>query len=670
MYQTCAVFQTLLLALCLAFSLKTGQCLKQKYFVKSSVCEIPYINPFAADTMKDFQKRTYRECHNDSDLVTSEFDFKLNQYRLHLHENLARRMLNGSTGNATLECKYQKISRDRIDEKPDNSYSEFKSRPLPDNLLVPKHTDFMITKCYVKDQKKQLKLLQTDGLTFIEEHLQHEDQKRDYAQQQQQKPTPSVLMLGLDSTSRMNLRRAMPQVYKYVSQPGWFELQGYNKVGDNTFPNLLAVLAGHSPNTLSKKCNVSKIGCLDRVPFIWKRFKRSNYTTAFAEDCKGINTFNYLLPGFQVQPVDYYLRPFLVAIESKFPVTKNFGFPFCVGRRLSFDYVWDFGRQFAERFVKNRNIFGFLWSNSFTHDYYTATTALEQLFLKHLHSFEATGLFERSIVILMSDHGHRYNTLRQAASGYYEERLPMMFIYVPPWFRQQYPHLVDNLRKNRNRLSSSYDLHMTLQHLLQLESTSLADFAMKHRSVACPSCQSLLFELPFNRSCQQAGIDEKWCCCHATKTLKKNGFVRTLALAVVRRMNDHLVMRNFSHICHNFTLTHVHKIVRRLEQPADDNSLEEDETVYILQFWTFPNQPRFESTVRWNHRKHKLHMDVEDLSRLSSYNEDSNCINDKIAKKYCICKDSIRTIIRTLKGTTKPTTPRKIVNKDMDIFLG
>ncbi|XP_022226579.2 uncharacterized protein LOC111076866 [Drosophila obscura] len=666
MSRTPAVYRTLLPALCVCFTLQTVLSLGKKYFVKSAACEIPYINPFTDDTMKYFQIRTLKECHNDSDLVTSEFDFEFNRYRLHVHEHLAKRMINGSSGNATLECKYRKIGRDEIDERPDTTYSEFRSRALPDNFLVPRHTDFMITKCYVKEEEKMPKLLQTDGLPFIEDHLRKKEAKayaKQHQKQQQKNPKPSVLIMGLDSTSRMNLRRTMPLVYEYVSQPGWFEMQGYSKVGDNTFPNLLAVLAGHSPKTLAKMCDVLTIGCLDTMPFIWKRFKRFNYTTAYAEDCKKINTFNYLMPGFREQPVDYYLRPFLVAIEENFPVTKEFGMAYCVGRRLSFDYVWDFGQQFIDRFIKKRNLFGFLWSNSFTHDDFTGATALDQLFRKYLQSFEASGLFERSIVIVMSDHGHRYGALRKAAYGYYEERLPMMFIYVPPWFRQKYPHLVDNLRKNRNRLSSNYDLHMTLQHLLQLErSTSMADFAKQHRSVACPSCQSLLFELPFNRSCQQAGIEEKWCCCHPIKTLKKNGFVRTIGLAVVRHMNDHLKVRKLSHICHNFTLTHVHKIDRKLDLPTDDNNLEKDEHVYIMQFWTRPNTPRFEATFRWNYRKHKLHMDVDDLSRLNAYKSDSDCIFDKIAEKYCICKDSIRNIIRPRKRTAKQI--------DMRIFHG
>lgn len=40
----------------------------------------------------------------------------------------------------------------------------------------------------------------------------------------------SVLMLSIDSLSRLNLIRAMPKTAQHLYESGWFELQGYNKV--------------------------------------------------------------------------------------------------------------------------------------------------------------------------------------------------------------------------------------------------------------------------------------------------------------------------------------------------------------------------------------------------------------------------------------------------------
>jgi Protein of unknown function (DUF229) len=49
----------------------------------------------------------------------------------------------------------------------------------------------------------------------------------------------SVLMLGIDSVSRLNLIRAMPNTAQHLYDTGWFELRGYNKVqGDFIFEKL------------------------------------------------------------------------------------------------------------------------------------------------------------------------------------------------------------------------------------------------------------------------------------------------------------------------------------------------------------------------------------------------------------------------------------------------
>ncbi|KAH8255738.1 hypothetical protein KR038_009486, partial [Drosophila bunnanda] len=608
-----------------------GSGVVQQYYVNSSVCKMPYVDPFTSDVMKEFEKHNLTFCTKDKDIVTSIYDFEKHQYRLHINEDVARSTLN-TKRNATLECVYQEISRNNSAKLPDDSYIEFKDRRFVQDQLVPKNTEFMITKCYAKDFKNSSQLLQEDAMTFIPEM-----RTRTTVRTQ-----PSVLIMGLDSISRINLRRSMPLVYNFVSRPGWYEMQGYNKIGDNTYPNLMAVLTGHSEKGAEAVCDVIKPGCLDSLPFIWKRFKSTGYMTAFAEDCQLINTFNYMKGGFIKQPTDYYLRPLLMAIESQFQVTNDYGFPFCVGRHHSFSYVWNFGKQFIDRFLGRSPMFGFLWSNSFTHDYYEGATALDDLFRKYLDSFEEAHLFEQSIVILMSDHGHRYNLLREAASGYFEERMPMMFIYIPPWFRRKHPALVENLEKNRNRLTSNYDIYMTLQHLLQLKSKSMDDFPDDLKAKQCPTCQSLFFEVPFNRTCQMAGIEEKWCCCQPTETIQVSPYVQTIALAMVERMNNHLKEHQLTGLCHNFSLKEVHKVDRKSILATGLEPADKDEHVYIIEFSTAPKKPKFEATARWNNRTNVLlDMDVDELSRLNSYKHDAKCINLKKAKKYCICTDSI-----------------------------
>lgn len=94
----------------------------------------------------------------------------------------------------------------------------------------------------------------------------------------------SVIIFGTDSASRLNMRRHLPKTYQYLTETlGAVELLGYNKVGDNTFPNLIPVLGGLSATELVNHSCVPKKEKFDHCRWIWKDFKKNGYVTAFLE---------------------------------------------------------------------------------------------------------------------------------------------------------------------------------------------------------------------------------------------------------------------------------------------------------------------------------------------------------------------------------------------------
>lgn len=519
-------------------------------------------------------------------------------------------------------------------------------RTLPQDYIVPPEVQYMLVQCSVVNGKEK-RIVQTDGIAFVQDY--EERSSEEHLEELAEEPKPSVIIFGIDSMSRINLRRTMHRTFRYVQQAGWYTLQGLNKVGDNTLPNLLAMLTGYSLEDVAAICDVQEQGCFDQLPFIWKRFKLNNYTTAMAEDCMDISTFNYLKPGFAKQPVDYYLRPLMVAMEKSFQPNPFYDEKTCVGRHLSFAYVWDFAKQFIQRFIRtSRPMFGLFWTNSFTHNKFDKSIALDELFVEYFKQFESNGLFNRSVVILTSDHGMRTGVLRRIPTGYLEERMPMFYIHLPPWFRRRYRRLVANLAKNRNRLSSTFDIYMTLQHLLQLQSTTNAD--IQPNSATCPSCQSLFFPLPINRTCSEAGITEKWCTCHPTATVTTEPYALKMSRAVVQHMNDELVERNLTDLCANYTLVGVTYLDYKIA--FSSNLTDDTAQYYVIQFATQPNAAMFEVTFSWNNRTAAVNMNIQEISRLNFYGHDAKCINDPIAKKYCICKNAIRTTTKNPKTTT------------------
>ncbi|XP_017083069.2 uncharacterized protein LOC108115944 [Drosophila eugracilis] len=602
-----------------------------RFFVETKKCKIPYVDPFEENAMAVFHAEHFESCSNETALVTPIYDVGRQRYMMYINKTLASIILKLNEGE--FNCYYQEITRDREHD----SYDKGERKYFSQNYEVPLHVQGLILACHRLGNESDI--LQSDAYTFIQYKPLPKGLSKAPA-----KRKPSVLMFGIDSLSRINLRRTMPKVYSFLTKTGWYELQGYNKVGDNTFPNLLAILTGYDQEkSLKNVCDWHKKGCLDQMPFIWKYFRNASYLTAYAEDETGIGTFNYFKPGFTEQPTDYYLRPFQKAFESNMNTWKcdDCSMRYCIGRRITSSYVYDMATEFSRRFVEERPIWGLFWSNSFSHDSFQMPSKMEDYVLQYLLDFEADGAFEQSIMIFLSDHGSRYGRIMSLPSGFLEERLPTMFIYLPPWFRDQYPDYVNALKLNQNRLTSNYDLHNTLKHIIEMGGTP--DGLTLPKAADCPKCQSIFHPIDESRTCEDAGIPEHYCTCVPYKRLDSS-WSESIAAMVIGRINEYLAGRNLSDICSKLTLSYVHKteIKIDLDKNFHDDVPFLEEATYRTMFKVKQNSADFRATVLFNNVTNSVEVAVPTISRLDSYEKVSTCVNDKTDKMYCICKSDLK----------------------------
>lgn len=126
----------------------------------------------------------------------------------------------------------------------------------------------------------------------------------------------SILLFGIGSMSRSNFVRNLPETKKYIDEQGWLPLEGYVKVGDDTFSNIVPILTGRTVEQLNKVCHFDKKLELDNCPFIWKNFSKNGYLTSFTENSILTETFNQDKYGFLHSPTDFYSQPFLSATED------------------------------------------------------------------------------------------------------------------------------------------------------------------------------------------------------------------------------------------------------------------------------------------------------------------------------------------------------------------
>ncbi|KAH8245071.1 hypothetical protein KR032_004427, partial [Drosophila birchii] len=422
---------------------------------------------------------------------------------------------------------------------------------------------------------------------------------------------PSVLLLGLESISRMNFKRNMPKTAKFVEQEGWFEMKGYNKLVDNAFPNLCAILSGTKTETT----------CGQRFSKLWNAFQAAGYTTAFGADSQEFP----VPPGFSP---DHQLLPLLEDIsQSMSSVTKH-----CIGRRHSASYLYDFCMQFAQRVIEELNepAFGVFWSSNFTNDYLHGPTSLDETLVEYLGLMGEHHVFERAIVILVSDQGQMSGDLVEEAYGYLEERLPMLHIYLPPWFRQAHPNYTSNLLNNSNQVTSPFDLYNTLRHILNPLATDPVKLTSQ---INCRNSRSLLHPLPFNRSCEDACIGIHWCACNDFQLMQNNLAAYNLAKLVVFRINKWMLKNNFNIHCQRLLLTNLDYGEQSLDK---FRSLNEDFAIFRQRVRTYP-EGVFEYTLPFNQISSEIKdINVKDISSLKNPNS-RNCVRDWTAKKFCVC---------------------------------
>lgn len=105
----------------------------------------------------------------------------------------------------------------------------------------------------------------------------------------------SVMILGLDSVSRLNFLRHMNFTGNILKKHfDSIEFAGFSALSDSAYDNAVALMSGLTNEELGEICIIKgKTENLDNCPFLWKRFKDVGYVTSFAEDIANKGSIHY-----------------------------------------------------------------------------------------------------------------------------------------------------------------------------------------------------------------------------------------------------------------------------------------------------------------------------------------------------------------------------------------
>ncbi|EDW67207.1 uncharacterized protein [Drosophila virilis] len=488
-------------------------------------------------------------------------------------------------------------------------------------------------------------------------------------------PFYNVLMFGFDSLSRNAFMRKLPRSYAYLTeQLGAIVLQGYNIVGDGTPQALVPLLTGYTELELPEtRKRVASAGTVDAYPMIWQDFARLGYLTSFNEDLPYVGTFTYRMNGFDAQPVDHYLRTFYVQASNMLSGSE----PNCVGNQPDHLIMLDYTKNFM---MKYRDLprFVFSFHGGLSHDSINLVGAADDDVHDWLVTLKEKSLLDDTILIFMADHGNRFAEVRATLQGKQEERLPFFSFVFPESFKKRFPQEYKNFVANEHRLTTPFDIHATLKHLIQLQTSglsyltpensydgSISDGSVQPKEIhiseqAMERAISLFEPIPSNRSCADAYIEPHWCACLKWQPLQLNdsryeGIILKAASSIVETINAATQERR--NLCAPLQLQKInwalrlepHKELLQFKSNRDTDGFLADmsghtvvhEELYQLQLVTQPGQALYEASVVHNLHTFIVTSKLSDISRVNKYGTQAKCIyeRDPELRKFCYCRD-------------------------------
>ena len=578
-----------------------------EYILNSENCRIPAVFPFHPSVKDTIEFRPPISCSVETPMLTYIEKF--------VHVTVNRSALRHY--GQVKYCKYYQVFRPSLGDDDVFNISTVGVRFVNSAFVT---FDFIMVQCFNLQDKSVYK--------HYHALIQPKYQKQKESKVQESKPRkPNILMVGIDSVSRLNFLRLMPETRRVLlHELKAFDLKGFNKVADNTLVNILPMTTGSFMHELDVKRGIQSGKLIfDDVPFMWKEFKNMGYTTLLAEDCPLVSMFNYFKEGFNQVPTDYYIRPFMLAIneERRMWSQDHKCFMDKPDSEIILNWLLDFQRYHKK---KQQPYFAFTFLGRFSHDDTNGASEIDILYQIFMQTLIREGLLDNTILLFFSDHGSRYGTTAHTSMRQFEARLPFFFILPPR-------HLLtgeesQNLKINQNRLTTFFDIHSTLWHLIKGTNAKQG----KHG-------QSLLHEVPHGRSCQDASIPSFWCACvrnYANAFTKKDLISFEAAKVTINYINT--LLQSHTNLCRKVSV----KSVIDFTYIGEEFDLDSGNVIqlYRLILDVLPGGVTYATEVKIDTALNQPQCcEFENILRISKYQFEGECIRDGSLDKYCYCLD-------------------------------
>ncbi|CAL8141259.1 unnamed protein product [Orchesella dallaii] len=434
----------------------------------------------------------------------------------------------------------------------------------------------------------------------------------------EEKP-PNVLLLGVDTNSRLNAHRNFKETLSLLESWGAVEMLGYTKVGESTYPNTVAFMSGYSIGDMRQYCYKTVRVAQDFCPYLWKAYDKVGYLTATVEDVPLGTSFNFLKAGFVHKPTDFFVRPLMLAV-MKHLLRENNWYVRCLGSSMIENVMLNYIQDILNKANDKAPVFLHGWLAVLAHECSNSAKYGDKPISNFLRKIDK----ENTIIMFMSDHGDIYGEFRETVQGWYEDKLPALWVYLPPRLRERFPTWYDSLQVNSKRLTSHFDMYKTLVHILQTfdeDNKAQETYGRLSHQIG----KSLLEPVPEDRTCSEAGVPEGYCACaEPTEIHVDNIKVKQATNAALKFITNMLPSQ-----CEPLILKEILK-AKYFKTPKDSE-------VYIISFMVDPGEFLFEGTVKQEPNSDEFVV-TNDVLRMNKIVRKVDCINIPLLERYCYCK--------------------------------
>ncbi|XP_022821002.1 uncharacterized protein LOC111352639 [Spodoptera litura] len=448
----------------------------------------------------------------------------------------------------------------------------------------------------------------------------------------------NIIMLGMGSMSRQNFYRTMPKTLGILKKRDAIELKGYNTVAGDTFENMMPVLVGMNNTEIQTTCWKDPWSSLDNCPYIWERFKDVGYYTALVEDTSKLGMFNQWKRGFQGSPTDYYLHPFIHETETlnkknsikykKYAKVNEILSP-CMGDKYYYEFLINYIRRLTTTLGKSK-LFGLFWETTMSHDNLNDPALMDKAYGQLINKMESTGYLNETILIFLSDHGMDTGNIVLTKQGQIEQRLPFVFILMPPSFRTQYKLAYHNLNVNKERLTTPFDLHETLVDLIDMSAITKTEILKRNSGFYTHNRGiSLFLPIPKNRTCDMAGIRALWCACYNDVNVEPNSPILMDAVSYFTNKTNEM-LKSYPQ-CLKLIVDDI--IIAKEMIPIYTRYNEWRDFNMVVRM--APGGGMFETIMRFYNNSWTI---VDRVKRLNFPDFGTMCIEDATIKLFCFCK--------------------------------